>query len=134
MSTLLISGPYYRKEIHPLQSLSFIYILVTLEFIMPKTSPVVLILGAGPNIGQHVAKAFASKGYKVALAARRLKESDSTADQVSIPSDFADPNGIAGVFSKVKASLGDPSVVIYNGEKRTPLPPSPFGQGKSELS
>ncbi|KAE9375391.1 putative short-chain dehydrogenase [Stipitochalara longipes BDJ] len=81
---------------------------------MPATSPVILILGAGANVGQHVAKSFASKGYKVALAARRAKEAENTADQVNIPSDFTDPNSIINAFSKVKALLGAPSVVVYN--------------------
>ena len=82
---------------------------------MPSTSPVILILGSGPNIGRHVAQAFSAKGYKVALASRRLKE-ESTTDQVSISSDLSDPDAVIGVFAKVKASLGLPSVVIYNGE------------------
>lgn len=83
---------------------------------MPRTSPVILILGAGPNIGQHVARAFAAKGYKVALAARRLKEADSTTDQVNIPSDFSDPNAVVDAFAKVKEVLDVPSVVVYNGK------------------
>ncbi|KAH8796485.1 putative short-chain dehydrogenase [Hyaloscypha finlandica] len=81
---------------------------------MPATSPVILILGAGPNVGSHVAKAFASKGYKVALAARKAKEADNTSDQVNIPSDLSDPNSVLNAFSKVKALLGLPSVVVYN--------------------
>ncbi|MCJ1339264.1 hypothetical protein MMC09_004553 [Bachmanniomyces sp. S44760] len=93
---------------------------------MPSTSPVILILGSGPNIGRHVAQAFSAKGYKVALASRRLKE-ESTTDQVSISSDLSDPDAVIGVFAKVKASLGLPSVVIYNagaatrGDAKTPL-------------
>src|SRR5271163_2004055 len=83
---------------------------------MPNTSPVILILGAGSNIGHHVARAFAAKGYKVALAARRLKEADNNADQINIPSDLSDPSSVVNAFSKVKSLLGVPSVVIYNGE------------------
>jgi NAD(P)-dependent dehydrogenase (short-subunit alcohol dehydrogenase family) len=83
---------------------------------MPATSQVILILGAGPNVGSHVAKAFASKGYKVALAARKAKEADNTPDQVNIPSDLSDPNSVVNAFSKVKALLGLPSVVVYNGK------------------
>jgi NAD(P)-dependent dehydrogenase (short-subunit alcohol dehydrogenase family) len=83
---------------------------------MPNTSPVILILGAGSNIGNHVARAFAAKGYKVALAARRLKEADNNADQINIPSDLSDPSSVVNAFSKVKSLLGVPSVVIYNGE------------------
>jgi NAD(P)-dependent dehydrogenase (short-subunit alcohol dehydrogenase family) len=83
---------------------------------MPSTSPVILILGAGPNIGQHVARAFASKGYKVALAARRAREVDNTADQINITGDLSDPNDVVNVFQKAKALLGTPSVVVYNGK------------------
>ena len=83
---------------------------------MPNVSPVILILGAGPNVGQHVARAFAAKGYKVALASRKLKEEDNTPDQVNISSDLSDPNSVATVFSKVKILLGPPSVVVYNGK------------------
>jgi NAD(P)-dependent dehydrogenase (short-subunit alcohol dehydrogenase family) len=84
---------------------------------MPSTSPVILILGAGSNIGHHVARAFAAKGYKVALAARKLKEADNTAEQINIPSDLSDPSSVVNAFSKAKALFGvPPSVVIYNGE------------------
>ncbi|CAI7569266.1 unnamed protein product [Penicillium discolor] len=81
---------------------------------MVNTSPVILILGSGPNIGQHVARAFAGKGYKVALASRSLKEEDSNEDRVYISADLSDPHSVKDIFSKVKASLGLPSVVVYN--------------------
>jgi NAD(P)-dependent dehydrogenase (short-subunit alcohol dehydrogenase family) len=83
---------------------------------MSKASPIVLILGAGSNVGQHVAQAFRNKGYRTALAARSVKESDNTDEQVYLPSDFSDPNSIVKAFTKLKSSLGVPSVVIYNGE------------------
>ena len=95
---------------------------------MSATTPVILILGSGANIGQNVARAFAAKGYKIALASRSLKEEDSTQDQVNIAGDFSDPQSIAGVFSKVKASLGLPSVVVYNGP---PITQSPFSLRRS---
>ncbi len=80
------------------------------------STPVLLILGAGSNIGQHVAKTFASKGYAVALAARSVKESDNTPTQINIASDFSDPSSILTAFNQTKKLLGVPSVVIYNGE------------------
>lgn len=83
---------------------------------MPGTSPVILILGAGPNIGQAVARTFASKGYKVALASRSLKEEDSTDDQLNITSDFSNPEDVVSAFTKVRKALGVPSVVVYNGK------------------
>lgn len=85
---------------------------------MMNPSPVVLILGAGPNIGHHVSRAFAAKGYKVALTSRKAKEQDNTADQIGIAADLSDPGSVAGVFSKVKSLLGQPSVVVYNGNDR----------------
>jgi NAD(P)-dependent dehydrogenase (short-subunit alcohol dehydrogenase family) len=83
---------------------------------MTGTSPVILILGAGPKVGLPVAKAFASKGYKVAIAARSLNEADSTENQLNIKSDFANPEDVLNTFIKVKKELGIPSVVIYNGK------------------
>lgn len=82
---------------------------------MSAQSPVILILGAGPNIGINVARVFAAKGYKVALASRSLKDQESTADQLNIPSDLSNPDSVVDAFSKVKAALGTPSVVVYNG-------------------
>jgi NAD(P)-dependent dehydrogenase (short-subunit alcohol dehydrogenase family) len=82
---------------------------------MPATSPIALILGAGSNVGHHVAQAFAAKGYKIALAARSLKEEESTPEQLNITSDFSDPQSVVKAFATVEAKLGIPSVVVYNG-------------------
>ena len=87
---------------------------------MSTTSPVILIIGAGPRIGTSVAKAFAAKGYKVALASRKASEANNTANEIHIQSDFADPSTVANAFSQVKASLGIPSVVVYNGNLLLP--------------
>jgi len=87
---------------------------------MASTSPVLLVLGAGARVGHPVARIFAAKGYKVALAARSLRETDSTADQLHIKADFANPDSIPDIFSKVKKTLGIPSVVLYNGDTTIP--------------
>ncbi|KXL45070.1 MAG: hypothetical protein FE78DRAFT_125554, partial [Acidomyces sp. 'richmondensis'] len=68
---------------------------------------VVLVLGAGANVGQSPARACAAEGYKVALTARRLKEIDSTAEQLHIPADLSDPKTVVEVFSTVKGEAGD---------------------------
>ncbi|EXJ92922.1 hypothetical protein A1O3_01478 [Capronia epimyces CBS 606.96] len=94
---------------------------------MPGTSPVILILGAGPNIGHAVARTFASRGYKVALAARSLNEADSTDNQLNIPSDFSNSDDVVKAFDKVKKVFGIPSVVVYNVSASTLTPPKdPF--------
>ena len=79
------------------------------------TTPVALILGAGANVGHNVGLAFAAKGYKIALAARSVKEEESTPDQLLVKGDFSDPSSMVSIFDKVKAKLGLPHVVVYNG-------------------
>lgn len=84
---------------------------------MAGTSPIILIFGAGPNIGQAVARTFASKDYKIALAARSLNEADSTHDQLNITSDLTNSDDVVDAFKKVKTVFGTvPSVVVYNGK------------------
>jgi len=83
---------------------------------MVNVSPVILILGAGPNIGQAVARIFASRGYKVALASRSLNEADSTDNQLNITSDFANSDDVVNAFKRVNKVFGIPSVVVYNGK------------------
>ena len=78
------------------------------------TSPVLLVLGAGPGIGKHVAQAFAAKGYRVALASR----TDSGVDEghIHITADFSNPEQVASVFETVQLRFNTaPSVVVYNG-------------------
>jgi len=84
-------------------------------------SPVVLILGAGANIGQSTAKVFASQGYKVALASRSTKESESTSEQLHIPTDLSNTNAVVNAFARVKSVFGAPSVVVYNGKSLLPF-------------
>ncbi len=77
-------------------------------------SPVLLVLGAGPGIGKHVAEAFAVKGYRIALASR----TDTGVDegQIHITADFSDPQQVARVFETVQQKFNTaPSVVVYNG-------------------
>ncbi|KAI1268930.1 NAD(P)-binding protein [Xylariaceae sp. FL1019] len=89
---------------------------------MPGTSPVILILGAGPNIGQAVARKFASNGYKVGLAARSVKEAESTDSQLNIASDFTKSDDVVNAFNKVTQAFGIPSVVVYNVSASTFTP------------
>ncbi|KAF2024247.1 putative short-chain dehydrogenase [Setomelanomma holmii] len=86
--------------------------------------PVVLILGAGPNVGQHVSRAFAARGYKVALASRSVKNKDSPSDQVNLQVDLSNPSSIPELFAQVKDQLGLPSVVVYNAGAATPNEPN----------
>ena len=80
------------------------------------SAPIALIIGAGPNVGAAIAKAFAAKGYKLALAARSLSDETTSDGTVHIKVDLSNPDNVAGLFEKVKKQLGTPSVVAYNGE------------------
>ncbi|KAJ5631676.1 short-chain dehydrogenase [Penicillium longicatenatum] len=85
---------------------------------MSTASPVLLILGAGSNVGASVAKSFAEKGYKIALASRTIKE-NSNSSEFHISCDLSDPLSLHNVFGKVKETVGIPSVVVYNAAAAT---------------
>ena len=89
---------------------------------MAANIPIILVLGAGPNIGQAVARIFASKGYKVALAARSVKVADNSDNLLNIPSDFSKTEDVVNAFDQTKKAFGIPSVVVYNGAHSSPSP------------
>ncbi|KAI0159664.1 NAD(P)-binding protein, partial [Xylariaceae sp. FL1272] len=102
---------------------------------MPGASPVILILGAGPNIGQAVARKFALNGYKVGLAARSVNQADSTDRQLNIPSDFTKSDDVVNAFNKVTQAFGVPSVVVYNVSASTFTPrEDPFALALAALN
>lgn len=79
------------------------------------TSPVLLILGFGPNVGTSVAKKFASRGYQVAVASRKTKSGTSPEDYLSVQTDLGQPDQVRSAFHTTKQKLGTPDVVVYNG-------------------
>lgn len=87
------------------------------------SSPVILILGAGPRIGASVADKFASDGYKVAVASRKGTGGKNEKGYLSIKADFSDPESVKAVFEAVEAEFNTvPSVVVYNAATLTPPP------------
>jgi NAD(P)-dependent dehydrogenase (short-subunit alcohol dehydrogenase family) len=91
-------------------------------------SKVLLVLGAGGNIGASVASLFAEKGYKVAIAARRLKDGVNDAGQLQVQMDLSKPETVDATFDKVTAKFGGPpNVIVYNGKSTfTPTPCSKY--------
>lgn len=78
-------------------------------------NPVVLILGAGSNIGASVATKFSSNGYKVALVSRSGTGSKTAEGYLSLKADLTQPDAIPPVFEAVKAEFNvAPIVVVYN--------------------
>ncbi|KAI1741386.1 putative short chain type dehydrogenase [Xylaria scruposa] len=88
---------------------------------------IVLIIGAGPNLGSGIASKFRDGGYKVALAARSLTPGLSSEGTLGIKIDLADPTSVPQMFETVKQTWGIPNIVVYNGAKRLVTPPEdPF--------
>jgi NAD(P)-dependent dehydrogenase (short-subunit alcohol dehydrogenase family) len=83
---------------------------------MASYKPLVLLLGAGSNIGQAVAKKFLAGGYHVALAARKLPDRKMSSQEWTYKFDLSNPSAVEDLFAKVSEDAGIPSVVIVNGK------------------
>lgn len=77
---------------------------------------VVLILGAGPRVGQSVAEQFSQNGYEVAMVGRSLPSGVSTEGYLNLQADLSDPDAIPSIFSAVQVQFGVPNIVVYNGQ------------------
>lgn len=75
--------------------------------------PTALIIGAGSNIGQATAQAFAKAGYTVAVASRSAK---TGSEFKHFTFDASKPETTQNLFAEVRKAVGTPSVVIYNGK------------------
>jgi len=74
-----------------------------------------LILGAGKNIGAHVAATLKSHGYSVALVSRKPDtKAAEAAGYTALAADLSKPESVRAVFKETKEKLGAPSVVVYN--------------------
>ncbi|KAK2065565.1 hypothetical protein LY76DRAFT_679228 [Colletotrichum caudatum] len=91
-------------------------------------APVVLILGAGKNIGAGVAAHFSAAGYSVALVARGFPAPSPSTDPETghfrIRADLADPAQVRDAFAQAGRHFGGapPRVVVYNAATLTPPP------------
>lgn len=79
------------------------------------SSKVLLIYGAGANVGGALTKKFSANGWKTAAVVRTLREDNKKIADLVLQADFADAEAIQGVYSKVESELGTPSCVVYNG-------------------
>lgn len=82
----------------------------------------IVVVGAGKGLGNHVAKLFGQKGFRVILMARNenaLEEyrEDFFADGIEThvyPVDAAKPETLTEAFGRVKQEFGIPDVLFYN--------------------
>ncbi|CAN5876393.1 3-oxoacyl-ACP reductase FabG [soil metagenome] len=92
---------------------------------------VALVTGAGRGIGAATARLLASEGALVALASRTEEEISSVAREISsrggtalpVSLDVADEGSVSSCFKRVRAELGDVTILINNaGTPGVPLP------------
>lgn len=87
---------------------------------MASPRPLLLLLGAGSNIGQAVSKKFQASGYCVALASRSLPDRRVSDQEWSYKIDLSNPSAIESLFSKISEEVGIPNIVVYNGRLNIP--------------
>ena len=89
-----------------------------------KDNEVAVIVGGGPGVSASCARLFASEGMKVAIAARTpnkpvLKLLEEQYGVTVYGCDAADEASVVEFFEKVKAELGNPSLIVHNIDGRT---------------
>ena len=84
---------------------------------------VIFIVGGGPRIGYAVANSFYQKGYKVAIASRTPYRTEiEKRGWFPIEMDLLSHDAIHKGFEQVRARIGEPNVVVYNGAALTFAP------------
>jgi NAD(P)-dependent dehydrogenase (short-subunit alcohol dehydrogenase family) len=89
---------------------------------------VAVVTGAGTGIGKAVAVTLLKNGYRVALAGRRpepladaIAESGVAAGRgIAVPTDVSQPESVAALFAKVKATWGRVDVLFNNAGVSAP--------------
>jgi short-subunit dehydrogenase len=81
----------------------------------------IAVFGAGPGLGQAVARRYARQGYAVTLVARRREPLDRLAKELVsggatahvITADLADTAALPGLAEQIRATAGDPDAFYY---------------------
>ena len=86
------------------------------------TSPLVAIVGVGPGLGAALATRFAEGGCALALLSRNPTSRASVLEQLATAKypvhgydcDVGDRASIAAAFKRIRATQGNPAVLVYN--------------------
>jgi NAD(P)-dependent dehydrogenase (short-subunit alcohol dehydrogenase family) len=99
----------------------------------PATSPdVVVILGAGPGMGQALARAFGPDGRTIVLMARNPERlsalaadlADEGIDAHGVAADLSQPHDVRRAMAEIDTTWGPPSIMIANASLYVPGTPS----------
>jgi NADP-dependent 3-hydroxy acid dehydrogenase YdfG len=90
--------------------------------------PVIALVGAGPGIGEAVARRFTAEGFAVALLARTEDKLKTMAEGIDADygkgtaqyyiTDLRVEESVNSAFSKIRAELGPVQVLVYNAGAR----------------
>ena len=80
---------------------------------------VALVTGASSGLGEHFARTLATRGARVAVAARRTDRlsklvADLGGGALALPLDVTKPESVAAAFHELEAKLGAPDIVVNN--------------------
>lgn len=83
---------------------------------------VAAVLGVGPGLGAAISRRLAREGFAVALLARseesttpvREEIESSGGEALAVQADATDAASVEAAFDRVRDSLGDPEVFVYN--------------------
>lgn len=94
----------------------------------PSSKPVIAVVGAGPGIGEAVARKFVSEGFTVALLARTEEKLQTMVSGISTSfgpntakyfiTDLRIESEVISSFASIKKDLGPVNVLVYNAGAR----------------
>ena len=108
--------------------------------------PTIAIVGAGPGLGQSIARTFGAHGFSVALVARTQSTLDALVadlqqagvEAAAFTADVMDPASVASAFDRIKDRFGTVEVLEYSpAPHATPVPglshPDPREVGRDTI-
>jgi NAD(P)-dependent dehydrogenase (short-subunit alcohol dehydrogenase family) len=92
------------------------------EISMTQSRSCTAIVGVGPGLGAALAERFAREGHAVAVLARSAGARESVVQDIlagggkarGFDCDAGKPESVAAAFAQVRATFGDPEVLVYN--------------------
>ncbi|MCM3728819.1 SDR family NAD(P)-dependent oxidoreductase [Neobacillus cucumis] len=82
----------------------------------------IVVVGAGPGVGNHVAKKFGVNNFRVVLVSRNQEALDQYVNELSsegieayaVVADAASPASLTEAFDQIKKNYGTTDVLVYN--------------------